>query len=280
MEKSKASRTAVGVAMRRAVHQLRDSPVIFRDPFAVPILGATYADRLKAAAEAPDEPFSRGMRAFLVARSRYAEDNLQQAVNAGTRQYVVLGAGLDTFAYRNPYPTLRAFEVDHPTTQVWKRELLARSSITIPGNLTYAPVDFEVQSLAAQLDAVGFDGAAPTYFAWLGVVPYLTIAAFRATLAFIAERPPGSGVTFDYGQPREVLSGAERSARDALASRVEMLGEPFQLFFTPAEVAAELSGFRRIEDLGGAELNARYFAARTDQLGVSGASGRLVSAWR
>jgi methyltransferase (TIGR00027 family) len=280
VEHSKASRTALGVALRRAVHQLHDSPAVLSDPIAVPILGATYAERLQATAEERDETFSRSQRAFLVARSRYAEDKLNEAVAAGVRQYVLLGAGLDTFAHRNPHPQLRVFEVDHPATQRWKRELLETSGIAIPARLSYAPVDFEVQELAAQLEAAGFDAHAPAFFAWLGVVPYLTLNAFRATLASVASRPAGSGVTFDYGQPREALSLSEQLVRDALASRVGLTGEPFQLFFTPAEVARELARFTRMEDLGSTEINARYFNRRTDQLAVRGSGGRLVSAWK
>jgi methyltransferase (TIGR00027 family) len=280
LEKARASRTAVGVAIRRASHQLRDSPLVFRDPVAVPILGETYSKPLSAAVAAFDDPFSRGMRAFLVARSRYAEDNLQRAVSEGVRQYVLLGAGLDTFAYRNHHADLRVFEVDHPATQAWKRELLARSQITIPASLTFVPVDFELQSLAEQLRAQGFDPNAAAYFAWLGVVPYLTLSAFRSTLGYVGERPPGSGVTFDYGQPRQAIPRLERIAHDALAARVGQVGEPLQLFFTPPDIARELSSFRRAEDLGSAEMTARYFAGRSDGLRVRGQSARFASAWR
>ena len=279
MEQATPSRTALRVALRRAAHQLYDSPVVFADPVAVPILGDAYAEELRRTPRRSDRPFSIALRAFLVARSRYAEDNLQRAVAAGVHQYVLLGAGLDTFAYRNPYPQLRVFEVDHPATQQWKRELLQRSGIPIPESLTYAPVDFERQSLASQLQANGFDREAPAFFAWLGVVPYLTLAAFRATLGFIHAQPAGSGVVFDYGQPRAALPPLEQLAHDSLASRVQGAGEPFQLFFTPEEVAAELSGFHSIEDLGSAEINARYFHGRTDQLALRGTAGRLLSAW-
>jgi len=268
------------VALRRAAHQLYDSPVVFPDPIAVPILGETYAEDLRRTPLRSDRPFSVALRAFLVARSRYAEDNLGRAVASGVRQYVLLGAGLDTFTYRNPYPELRVFEVDHPATQSWKRELLERGGISIPGSLTFVPVDFENQSLSAQLQAAGLDRGAPAFFAWLGVVPYLTLAAFRATLGFIAEQAEGSGVTLDYGQPREALPFLERLAHDSLASRVQRAGEPFQLFFTPAEIAAEFAGFRSLEDLGSAEINARYFRDRTDRLAVRGAAGRLLCAWR
>ena len=279
MEQSIASQTALRVALRRAAHQIHDSPVVFKDPLAVAILGEAYAEELQRTPLRPDRPFSIGLRAFLVARSRYAEDNLRRAVEAGVYQYVLLGAGLDTFAYRNPYAELRVFEVDHPATQQWKRELLQRNHIAIPESVTYAPVDFERQSLSTQLGDAGFNSQAPAFFAWLGVVPYLTLEAFRATLSFIAAQRPGSGLTLDYGQPRAVLPFLERLAHDSLASRVEKAGEPFQLFFTPAEIAEELSDFHSLEDLGAAEINARYFGQRGDQLAMRGTAGRLLSAW-
>ena len=280
MDEALPSRTALRVALRRAAHQLYDSPVVFHDPIAVPILGKTYAEELERARFHLEKPFSLAMRAFLVARSRFAEEKLAHATARGVKQYVLLGAGLDTFAYRNNHADLRVFEVDHPATQTWKRELLARSQIAIPASLTFVPVDFEVQSLAEQLRMQGFDSSAPAYFAWLGVVPYLTLTAFRSTLAYIAERPPGSGVTFDYGQPRTAMPRLERIAHDALAARVGQIGEPFQLFFTPLDISGELSSFRSIEDLGSAEMTARYFAGRSDGLRVRGQSARFASAWR
>jgi methyltransferase (TIGR00027 family) len=274
------SRTALRVALRRAAHQLYDSPVVFADPIAVPILGPTHAEELERTPLRVDRPYSIALRAFIVARSRYAEDHLFRFVGAGVRQYVLLGAGLDTFAYRNPFPELGVFEVDHPATQEWKRQLLSQSGIPIPESLTYAPVDFERESLRAQLLAAGFDERIPSLFAWLGVVPYLTLDAFRATLGFIASQPPGTGVVLDYGQPRAVLPPLEQLAHDSLAARVEGAGEPFQLFFTPAGIAAELTSFRDIEDIGAAEINARYFKGRSDRLEVRGAAGRLLTAWR
>ena len=279
MEPAIASKTALRVALRRAAHQIHDSPVVFDDPIAVAILGAAYAEELKRTPLRSDRPFSVGLRAFLVARSRYAEDNLRRAVETGVNQYVLLGAGLDTFAYRNPYARLRVFEVDHPATQQWKRELLQRNGIAIPERIAYTPVEFERQSLSAQLSDAGFNFQEPAFFAWLGVVPYLTLEAFRATLSFVSTQPHGSGLTLDYGQPRSVLPPLERLALDSLASRVEQAGEPFQLFFTPSEIAAELSSFHSIEDLGALEINARYFHGRTDQLAMRGSAGRLLSAW-
>jgi len=224
-------------------------------------------------------PFSIALRAFLVARSRYAEDLLARAVEGGVSQYVLLGAGLDTFAHRNPWEELRVFEVDHPATQMWKRELLAASELEPPANLRYAPVDFERQGLAEGLRASGFDAAAPAFFAWLGVVPYLTRIAFRERLGFVRAGAAGSGVVFDYGQPRSVLPWREQLARASLAARVHMAGEPFRLFFTPEELRSELAAFGEIEDLGTEEINARYFEGRSDGLKLMGSGGRMVSAW-
>ncbi len=278
MQQAIPSRTALRVALRRAAHQLHDSPIVFDDPVAVPILGATYAEELRRTPLRADRPFSIGLRAFLVARSRYAEDHLRHAVQSGVCQYVLLGAGLDTFAYRNPYAHLHVFEVDHPATQAWKHELLQQNRIAIPDRATYTPVDFECQSLSLQLRNSGFDESIPSFFAWLGVVPYLTLEAFRSTVNFISAQPAGSGVALDYSQPRHVLPLLERLAHDSLASRVEKAGEPFQLFFTPDAMATELSRFRSIEDIGAAGINARYFDGRTDQLALRGTAARFVTA--
>ena len=267
------------VALRRAAHQIYDTPVVFVDPLAVPILGPSSTEELKRTPTRPDRPFSVALRAHLVARSCYAEDQLKKAVAEGVTQYVLLGAGLDTFAYRNPYAKLRVFEVDHPATQQWKQELLASAKIAIPNSVTYVPIDFETQALSERLEASGFRMDEPAFFAWLGVVPYLTPDAFRATVNFIESRAAGSGVVLDYGQPRSVLPPLEQLAHDSLAARVASAGEPFQLFFTPKEIAAEFSGFYNLEDLGADEINERYFLGRTDQLAARGTAGRFLSAW-
>jgi methyltransferase (TIGR00027 family) len=279
MHEARPSKTALRVALRRAAHQIYDDPVVFHDPVAVPILGQEYVSEVHKTSTKLNKLFSVALRAFLVARSRYAEDCLAQAVANGVTQYVLLGAGLDTFAYRNPYPSLHVYEIDHPTTQGWKRNLLQSSGIVIPESLTFVPVDFEHQNLAEQLADAGFDRSKPAFLAWLGVVPYLTLPAFRATLSFVASLPAGSGVVFDYGQPRSALPPVEQLMHDSLASRVALAGEPFLLFFTPREVAAELAGFYDVEDLGTPELNSRYFAGRTDRLFARGSAGRIVSAW-
>jgi methyltransferase (TIGR00027 family) len=224
----------------------------------------------------------RDLRAFVAVRSRYVEDRLADFVAWGGSQYVVLGAGLDTFAYRNPYPGLRVFEVDFPATQQGKREMLAGAAIAVPGNLTFVPLDLEHHTLAEHLAAAGFDAQRSAFFGWLGVIPYLPLETFRATLGTIARLPAGSGVGFDYALAPETLSAAGRTAFDALAGRVAAAGEPFQLFFTPEELARELrrAGFQRFEQLDYEQLNERYFKDRADGLKLSAVGlGMLATAW-
>jgi methyltransferase (TIGR00027 family) len=278
MEPGRASRTALRVALRRAVHQVLDKPCVLCDPIAIPLLGAQFS--FDPARES--HPIARAFRAFMATRSRYAEDHLAASVAAGVAQYVLLGAGLDTFAYRNPHSHLRVFEVDFPATQHWKRTLTAEAHIAEPANLTFVPLDFEHMTLANGLAAAGFDTTRPAFFAWLGVVPYLTLEAFRSTLETIAALPPGTGVSFDYGLSRESLSFLRRLAFDALARRVAAAGEPFKLFFTPDLLESELrrAGFHRIEQRDADALNAMYFANRSDGLKLpSPGLGMLATAW-
>ncbi|HET9834024.1 MAG TPA: class I SAM-dependent methyltransferase [Vicinamibacterales bacterium] len=272
----------MAVALRRAAHQLLDSPVVFDDPLALSIVGPEGLARLRDGQAKHRERFSVALRAFVVARARATEEALARAVDRGVSQFVVLGAGLDTFAYRNPYNTVRVFEVDHPATQEWKRGLLSAAGIARPASMTFAPVDFEHQRLVDGLASAGMDLQAPALFSWLGVTMYLTADAFSSTLDFIAARPPASGVVFDYAVARESLGWTERLALSMLEKRVAAAGEPFRTFFSPAALHQRLleSGFTTIEDLAGDDLNVRYFANRTDRLRVTGGMGRLATAWR
>jgi methyltransferase (TIGR00027 family) len=280
MNEDRPSRTAYRVAMRRAAHQILDVPKVFEDPLALPILGPEGEARLCAELQREETPYSRALRAFMAVRSRYAEDELARAFENGVRQAVILGAGLDTFAYRNPFPGLGLFEVDHPATQGWKRRLLEAAGIPIPASLTFAPVDFERQTLAEGLREAGFDTGRPAFFSWLGVVPYLTENAITATLGFVASLPAGSGIVFDYAQPPESLDPPRRRAFEALAERVAAHGEPFRTFFDPAALEGELRrlGFGTVENLDGEAINARYFAGRADGLRVGSGLGHLIKA--
>src|SRR5438309_9566563 len=178
MQEGRSSRTAERVAMRRAAHQLYDEPpLVFTDPLAVRVLPPDALAELREREEMErTQPVAHGMRAFLCARSRFAEDALERAVANGVRHYVVLGAGLDTFGVRaavpecSIHPELRIFEVDHPATQAWKRGCLERGGVHVSDTVTFVPVDFESEDLMARLAASGFDSGAPAFCSWLGVL--------------------------------------------------------------------------------------------------------------
>jgi len=264
MQPGQPSRTALGAAGHRAAHQVLERGFIFTDPLALRILGA---DAEAAVQKAENDPSRRLLRLFIAVRTRFAEDALAAAIARGVRQLVILGAGLDTYAYRAVVGEgFRIFEVDHPATQAWKRQRLAEAAIPVPGTLTFAPVDFERETLADGLEAVGFDSSRQTFFTWLGVVPYLTEQAVFSTLGFIASLPGGAHVVFDYGNPPALNTEPDEAAAIGrrLAGRVALAGEPFQSHFETATLHAKLRdlGFREIEDLGPALIRERYFPNR------------------
>jgi methyltransferase (TIGR00027 family) len=253
MQPGQPSRTALGAAHLRAAHQLIDGASILADPLALRILGSDSETSLRLAREHPAGP---RIRWFVAARSRIAEDALTVAAGQGTRQLVVLGAGLDTLAYRTPLAGgLRIFEVDHPATQAWKRQMLMAASIPLPATLRFVAVDFERETLAAALEAAGFDPAQRSIFCWLGVVPYLTEQAVFSTLGYIAGLPGGAEVVFDYANPV--------AARLAVAAGAAAVGETFQSYFETARLRSELTalGFGRVDDLDATAIAARFFPA-------------------
>lgn len=192
---------------------------------------------------------------------------------------MVLGAGLDTYAYRGAMrDRLRIFEVDHASTQSWKRRRLADADIPIPGMLTFAPVDFERETLSDGLAAASFDPAQRSFFTWLGVVPYLTQEAAFATLGHIASLPGGAEVVFDYSNAPDSLSTEMRTFHNALAERVAEIGEAWVSYFESDLLAAKLMalGFTDVEDLGPPQIAARYFPHRA--AAASGKGGHVVRA--
>jgi methyltransferase (TIGR00027 family) len=270
MQPGQPSRTALGAAGLRAAHQVLDGAAIFVDPLALRILGAD-ADDLVSEAKAETDPFRQRLRWFIAIRSRIAEDALAASIACGVRQLVVLGAGLDTTAYRAPpSQDLRIFEVDHPATQAWKRARLTEADIPLPAALTFVPVDFERETLAQGLAAAGFDFTQQTFFTWLGVVPYLTDAAIFSTLGFIAGLSGGAHVVFDYVNPTaSVIEPARRAAHEALAARVAAAGESIRNHFDSdaLDVRLKALGFREVEDFGWAEIAARFFPGRPASAG-------------
>jgi methyltransferase (TIGR00027 family) len=279
MQDNQPSRTAQGAAMHRAAHQLVDNPPVFADPLALRIVGEDAATELREGRDVRAMTASTGLRAFIAIRSRFTEDCLGEAVGRGVCQYVLLGAGLDTFAYRAPREGLRIYEVDHPATQAWKRQRLAEVAIITPDWVTYAPVDFERETLREGLARAGFDFAKPAVFAWLGVTPYLTRDAVMGTLAFVATLAKGSEIVFDYAEPTESHDADQREHFEAMAARVAASGEPFRSSFEPDALVRDVKGvgFAFVEDLDAATLNARYFRGRTDGLSLRG-RGHLLHA--
>lgn len=280
MQVGQPSRTALGAARARALHQTREDAAIFDDPLA-----SAIADAVDDTVGRDDRPVPDDARLFLAMRHRFAEDALASVADQ-VRQVVILGAGLDTFGYRNPHPGLRVFEVDHPSTQQWKHRLLVDAGIPIPESVRFVPVDFETGTLAAGLAAVGFDRTAPTFFIWLGVVVYLTPESVTSTLRFIAEHPAPAQVVFDYSEPISALPPQHRPALEGLTRLMDELGESWLSMFTAADITARLRalGFQDIEDVNRQQLFDRYTPGRTtsDIVGGhllrAGHQGRIDSA--
>ncbi|NMN93802.1 class I SAM-dependent methyltransferase [Antrihabitans stalactiti] len=263
------SRTALTTAYARAYHQIADRPTILTDPLAARLLGVTADELAELGQPTGDNPGAglgvlqvgvtdRPRRLFFAARSRFAEDRVAEAAAAGARQVVILGAGLDTFAFRNPHAGLRVFEVDHPATQAWKRERLTVSGIDQPEGLTFVPVDFETDTLATQLETAGFSRTEAAVFVWLGVVFYLTPDAARATLEYVAGQPGPVEVIFDYLQSAN--TDQDRAQMQVRENRAAAVGEPWFSYFTPDGIAAQLRalGFADIEDHSATDLIAGY----------------------
>jgi len=278
VEENRFSRTAEGAALLRAAHQTLEGGRVFRDPYACAILGLTPEEA--AARVGADEGYRR-MRLFIAARSRFAEDKIAAAAVRGVRQVVVLGAGLDTFGLRNPHAGegVRVFEADHPATQAWKRERMKAMGVDAP-SLFFAPVDFERDDLGDALAKAGVDRAAPIFFMWLGVTPYLTPAAIMATLR-VAAAAPGAEVVFDYSEGRERQAGEARAFHEALQKGVASVGEPMIGFLDPAELSRDLAalGMSEQEDLGIPEIAVRFFGAPPGSV-PSGSAGHIIWARR
>ena len=210
---------------------------------------------------ANQHPLNSIGRLFTAARSRIAEDALSGAVARGVRQIVILGAGLDTFALRNPYAArqILIYEVDHPATQAWKRQRLAEAQIALPPWFIFVSIDFEREDLGEKLAAAGFQQSSPAFFSWLGVVPYLTPDAIGHTLSYIASIQH-SEVVFDYLEPPEGFSEELRQLEKDRTEQLKRISERSVSRFDPAGMAAILGsrGFSRIEDINFQEIRSRF----------------------
>jgi methyltransferase (TIGR00027 family) len=261
MKPNEPSRTALMIARQRAAHQVLDHGSILHDPFAMKILSEDEKDVLQFANQ---HPLASIGRLFTAARSRIAEDALSKAVERGIRQVVILGAGLDTFALRNPYGAqqIRIYEVDHPATQAWKRQHLAEAQIALPSWLVFVPVDFEQDDVGEKLVVAGFQQNSPAFFTWLGVVPYLTEDAIGNTLGYISSIQ-NSEVVFDYMEPPEAFSEELRQIEKQRAEQLKKIGERSVTRFDPAGIQALLRshGFCAIEDINFQEIRSRFGSA-------------------
>jgi methyltransferase (TIGR00027 family) len=246
-------------ATARAAHQLYDQPLILNDPLAVRLLGAEREAELRADAQRQQHPLAVAMRATMAVRARLAEDSWLAAQARGMQQYVILGAGLDTYAYRAEH-TAHIYEVDLPAMQQWKRDCLRAADISEPANVRYVATDFTDGSLLEDLQQQGFDAAQPACFSWLGVSMYLRPDEVMRTLRDIADCAPGSSIVFDYCVQRRHLNHNERAGLDFVAAALAAQGEPLQSSFEPPLLEHMLRhyGYRHIEHFGAEELSALY----------------------
>ncbi|HLX83475.1 MAG TPA: class I SAM-dependent methyltransferase [Terriglobales bacterium] len=265
-----SSKTALGVAALRAAHQLLDGePKILRDPISERLLDADVLQRLQSNPARIHEPLTMGLRSHVVLRSRYAEDRLQQAALRGGRQFVILGAGFDTFAYRQPdwARNLRIYEVDHPATQAEKRERLKSAGIPIPENLEFVAIDFESVALQPGLQTSTLDFSQPTFFSCLGVLVYLTPEAANAVFQLAASFPAGSEIVFTFSTPPSSLSRDQAENQAALAELAAGMGERWQTHFDPEKLTRDLRAlFSTVSFLNSEDAERTYFQGRSDGL--------------
>lgn len=264
------SRTAQGVAFLRAVHQVLDAqPSILNDPVVLSLIGPSGVQQIKDEPERFQTIGARALRAHVVLRSRFAEDRLAAAVGRGVTQYIILGAGFDTFALRQPMwaLALRVIEVDQLATQALKRAQLAAAHVEVPENVTFASIDFERESLRDGLRRHRVSFEEPTFFSWLGVTMYLTEDAIDAVFRTVAMFPAGSEIVFTFAQPREPKVG---SASPTLAELAASVGEPWLTYFEPDALERKLRGmgFTAIKFLTPPAAGALYFSDRSDELPI------------
>ncbi len=264
MAEKKASDTAFGVAVLRAVHQLiGEEPKILNDPVIVRMLDEATRVHIQTHPEDYQTPSRRALLSNVLVRSRFAEDRLAEAVAQGIEQFAILGAGMDTFAYRQPAwaNQLRIFELDHPASQKAKRHRLGAAKIPTPPNLEYVEIDFEQASLQTVLRRSSFNFREPAFFSCLGVLMYLTEKAVDAILQFVASMPRSSEIVFSF---------ANEGVESMIEKNAEAAGEPWLTKFQPDELEQKLRdlGFSEIQFLTPETIAERYIHSRQDGLVV------------
>lgn len=268
VEPASSDPTAVRVALWRALHvQVDPPPHVLEDEIGLALVGPGEGWQNR-----PDmSDFTRPFRASILARARFIEDLVAEQAAHGVGQYVILGAGLDTFAQRRAdvVSRLLVFEVDQPGPQAWKRRRLVELGLGVPPHLRLVPVDFEAgEAWWERLLAAGFDSALPAVVASTGVSMYLTRDAIAATLRHVAALARGSTLVMSFLLPIELMDPGIRPGFERAAEGARAGGTPFVSFFTPQEIVelARDAGFRDARHMSSAELAERYFAGRTDGL--------------
>ena len=265
-----SSQTAFTAAAARAAHLIVDRPPwIFADALALDLLGDRGAELVGYHRAHGTHVVLSGARGQVVCRSRFAEEGLAAAVGRGVAQYLILGAGLDTFAYRSDLARLvRIFEVDHPGSQDAKRSRLAAAGIAVPGNVEFVPFDFEAESLTGTLARSGFDPSRPAFVSWLGVTMYLTEAAIGQTLAEVGGLAPGTEIVADYLLPEGLRDEAGSAYAEQVAPVAAQRGEPWLSYFAPAQMSAllERSGCAPLRHVGQRDVGDATTWQRTDSL--------------
>jgi methyltransferase (TIGR00027 family) len=275
-----ADSTAVRVALWRAMHvQVDPPPHVLEDEIGLRLVAPD--DGWRGRGDMDPVGTSR-FRAAIVARARFIEDLVTEQAGRGVAQYVILGAGLDTFAQRRPEiaSRLRVFEVDQPGPQAWKRQRLIELGLGVPDWLRLVPVDFEAGgSWLDELEAAGFDPGQPAVVVSTGVAMYLTKEANAATLRQIAGLAPASTLAMTFMLPSELLDDADRPGFEAAERGARASGTPFISFYTPDEMLAQARdvGFKEAQHVAGTSLAERYFADRTDELRPSSGEDLLVA---
>lgn len=267
------SASAWMTATLRAAHQVFDTPLILGDPNATRIIGARHAEQLLADAERLRHPLSLAMRTTMVVRARLAQDMLEQAGRRAVRQHVILGAGLDTYAWRTDHVAgTRVWEVDLPAMQQWKQACLTAAGMAVPAALTFVAADFNADAVIAALERHGFDSNAPASFSWLGVSMYLAPEHVMRLLHDVANCAPGSSIVFDYRVPDQALTPSEQQGLQVVASMLAAQGEALVSSFMPQQLEHMLRqlGFGKVEHFGPQELTQRYLQGRSDRLQLSG----------
>jgi methyltransferase (TIGR00027 family) len=265
-----ASQTMVSNAVVKAAHQLLDRPVIFEDPIAVGLVAEASKQLILDAADEHRTPMRTLLRGTRILSSRFAEDRLAQAAARGVGQYVILRAGLDTFAWRQPQfaQRMRIFYVDHPATLGWSMERFRERDLRTPPNLSWVAADLEKPELETRLDEHGFDRAVAAFGAVLGVTQYISRNAVEALLGVAASWQEQSEIVLSFQLPADELDGEDRAAAIRGSSAAAAKGEPFITSFRPAEIFDLLTrlGFGEVFHLTPKRAQQRYFAGRNDLL--------------